>query len=76
MPEIIMPKLGLTMDTGLIKKWLKKEGDKVIKGEILAEIETDKVTTEIISELTGTLIKITKEENEEVPVLEIIGYID
>jgi len=76
MSEIIMPKLGLTMQTGLIKKWLKKEGDKVVKGDVLVEIETDKVTTEIISDYGGTLVEITKGEDEEVPVLEIIGYVE
>ncbi|MHB8281120.1 MAG: biotin/lipoyl-containing protein [Candidatus Humimicrobiaceae bacterium] len=64
------------MQAGLIKKWLKKEGDKVIKGDVLVEVETDKVTTEIISDYGGTLIEITKGEGEEVPVLEIIGYIE
>lgn len=76
MKEIKMPKLGLTMQTGIIKKWLKNEGDMVAEGDLLAEIETDKVTTEIISEYSGTLKEIIKKEEEEVPVLEIIGYIE
>jgi pyruvate/2-oxoglutarate dehydrogenase complex dihydrolipoamide acyltransferase (E2) component len=76
MSEIKIPKLGLTMQTGLIKKWLKREGDKVVKGDVLVEIETDKVTTEIISDYDGTLIEIIREEGEEVPILEIIGYIE
>ena len=76
MQEIIMPKLGLSMETGIIKKWLKKEGDKVIKGDILVEIETDKITSEIISDYDGTLKKIVKGEEEEVPILAIIGYVE
>ncbi|MHB1347131.1 MAG: biotin/lipoyl-containing protein [Candidatus Humimicrobiaceae bacterium] len=76
MQEIIMPKLGLSMETGIIKKWLKKEGDKVIKGDVLVEIETDKITSEIISDYDGTLIKIVKPEEEEVPILAVIGYIE
>ena len=76
MKEIKMPKLGLTMQTGIIKKWLKKEGDKIAEGDILAEVETDKITTEIVSEYAGTLKNIIKAEEDEVPVLEVIGYIE
>lgn len=76
MQEIIMPKLGLSMQTGLIKKWVKKEGERVAKGDVLVEIETDKIATEIISDYDGTLIEITKGEGEEVPILGIIGYIE
>ena len=44
MHEVIMPKLGLTMESGKIEKWHKKEGDKVEKGDILFEVMTDKVS--------------------------------
>ena len=59
MADIIdMPKLSDTMTVGTLVKWLKKEGDAVKSGDILAEIETDKATMELESFFTGTLIKI------------------
>jgi len=75
MHEVIMPKLGMTMEKGIVEKWLKKEGDYVKKGESLLEIMTDKVTIEVESYHTGYLKKILAEEGEEVPVTEVIAYI-
>jgi pyruvate dehydrogenase E2 component (dihydrolipoamide acetyltransferase) len=75
MHEVIMPKLGMTMEKGVVEKWLKKEGDYVKKGESLLEIMTDKVTIEVESYHTGYLKKILAEEGEEVPVTEVIAYI-
>lgn len=49
MQEIIMPKLGLTMESGTIEKWHKKEGDKIEVGDILFEVLTDKVSLEVES---------------------------
>ncbi|MBC7334159.1 MAG: biotin/lipoyl-binding protein, partial [Actinobacteria bacterium] len=53
MHEVIMPKLGLTMETGKIEKWHKKEGDKVEQGDVLFEVMTDKVTLEVESYHSG-----------------------
>ena len=75
MHEVIMPKLGMTMEKGIVEKWLKKEGDYVKKGESLLEIMTDKVTIEVESYHTGYLKKILAEEGEEVPVTEVIAYV-
>lgn len=75
MHEVIMPKLGMTMEKGIVEKWLKKEGDYVKKGESLLEIMTDKVTIEVESYHTGYLKKILAEEGEEVSVTEVIAYI-
>jgi pyruvate dehydrogenase E2 component (dihydrolipoamide acetyltransferase) len=75
MHEVIMPKLGLTMETGRIEKWHKKEGDKVEKGEVLFEVMTDKVTIEVESYDSGTLLKILRAEGEDVPVTEVVAYI-
>lgn len=59
MPDIIeMPKLSDTMTVGTLVKWLRKEGDAVKAGDMLAEVETDKATMELESFFTGTLIKI------------------
>ena len=75
MHEVIMPKLGLTMETGRIEKWHKKEGDRVEKGEVLFEVMTDKVTIEVESYDSGTLLKILRAEGEDVPVTEVVAYI-
>ncbi|HLU81588.1 MAG TPA: biotin/lipoyl-containing protein, partial [Flavobacteriaceae bacterium] len=74
--KITMPRLSDTMEEGTVAKWLKKEGDKVEEGDILAEIETDKATMEFESFYEGTLLKIGIQEGETAPVdalLAIIG---
>ncbi|NAS32290.1 pyruvate dehydrogenase complex dihydrolipoamide acetyltransferase [Flavobacteriaceae bacterium R38] len=77
MAEIInMPRLSDTMEEGVVAKWLKKVGDKVEEGDILAEIETDKATMEFESFHEGTLLYIGVEEGDGAPVdtlLAIIG---
>ena len=75
MHEVIMPKLGLTMESGKIEKWHKKEGDKVETGDILFEVMTDKVSLEVESYNSGILRKIFKAEGDEVPVTEVVAYI-
>lgn len=55
---IVMPKLGLTMKEGTIRDWQKKEGDKIAMGELIFEIETDKITKKFESANAGTLLKI------------------
>ncbi len=73
--EIIMPKLGQTVEESTVGKWLKKEGDKVEKGDVLLEVTTDKATLEVESFAKGVLRKIVHKEGDIVPVLAIIGYI-
>ncbi|MGV3585620.1 MAG: biotin/lipoyl-containing protein, partial [Adhaeribacter sp.] len=77
MAEIIkMPKMSDTMTEGVIASWLKKVGDTVKSGDILAEVETDKATMELESYEDGTLLYIGPKEKESVPVdgvLAIIG---
>jgi pyruvate dehydrogenase E2 component (dihydrolipoamide acetyltransferase) len=73
--EVIMPKMGQTMEKGKIIKWLKKEGEEVQKEEPLLEIETDKTTIEVESRGAGILKKILVQEGEEAPIAAIIGYI-
>lgn len=63
--EIIMPKLGLTMTQGKITKWLKKVGDPVAKGEVVVEIETDKISYEVEAPINGYIVKILVEEGED-----------
>ncbi|RAV30931.1 pyruvate dehydrogenase complex dihydrolipoamide acetyltransferase [Sinomicrobium soli] len=77
MAEVInMPRLSDTMEEGVVAKWLKKVGDKVEEGDILAEIETDKATMEFESFYSGTLLHIGIQEGDGAPVdtlLAIIG---
>lgn len=73
--EIKMPQLGLTMEEGTVAQWLKQEGDTVAKGDVLLEITTDKLTSEIESEADGVLLKIVAKEGEDVPVKGLLGYI-
>ena len=56
--EVLMPALSPTMEKGNLTKWLKKEGDQVKSGDIIAEIETDKATMEVEAADEGTLGKI------------------
>jgi len=69
MAEIIdMPKLSDTMTVGTLVKWLKNEGDKVVTGDMLAEVETDKATMELECFFDGTLLKIFIPAGSQVPV--------
>lgn len=70
-----MPKLSDTMQEGVIVKWLKKEGDKVQSGDVIAEIETDKANLEMEAYASGILKKILKKEGESAPVGELIAII-
>lgn len=72
---IIMPKSGMAMEEGVIIKWLKKEGDKIEKGEPVLEVETDKSTMEVEADYEGTLLKIVYNEGDTVPVTEVVGWI-
>ena len=73
--EIVMPKLGLTMESGAISAWLVEEGQEVQKGQALLEIATDKVTMEVEAQADGILRKILVPVGEEVPVSTTIGVI-
>src|ERR687898_2457152 len=56
--EILRPALSPTMEEGNVSKWLKQEGDRVVAGDVIAEIETDKATMEVEAVDEGTLAKI------------------
>jgi len=72
--DVTMPKLGLTMETGKIVEWKKKEGEEVQEKEILLVVETEKITYDVESPATGILHIIAPEESE-VPVTQLIGVI-
>ena len=75
MPEIQMPKLSDTMTEGTLVAWKKKKGDKVLAGEVLAEIETDKATMEWEAPEDGILTEIYLEEGGKVNVGDKIAFI-
>jgi len=75
MLEITMPQAGQTMEEGTIVQWLKSPGDVINKGDILAEIETDKAVFEFESPESGTLLKIIEPENAVVPVRKLIALL-
>jgi len=76
MAEIInMPRLSDTMEEGTVATWLKKVGDKISEGDILAEIETDKATMEFESFHEGTLLHIGVQEGETTKVDELLAII-
>jgi pyruvate dehydrogenase E2 component (dihydrolipoamide acetyltransferase) len=72
---ITMPQFGQTVEECTIVEWRKKEGDKVVKGDILFEIETDKAVLEVESFFEGTLLKILVPEGETVSVQTVVGFI-
>src|SRR3954463_7538601 len=74
--NILMPALSPTMEQGNLAKWLKKEGDKVKPGDVIAEIETDKATMEYEAVDEGTLAKIVVPEGtQDVPVNQLIAVL-
>jgi pyruvate dehydrogenase E2 component (dihydrolipoamide acetyltransferase) len=74
--DVIMPQLGETVEEGTVAVWHKKEGDKVAIDELLVEIETDKVATEVPSLVAGTLARILVGAGETVKVGTTLAIID
>jgi pyruvate dehydrogenase E2 component (dihydrolipoamide acetyltransferase) len=74
--NILMPALSPTMEKGNLAKWLKKEGDQVKSGDVIAEIETDKATMEVEAVDEGTLARIVVPEGtQDVPVNDVIAVL-
>src|SRR5438445_5750162 len=74
--ELKMPKLGESVTEGTIGKWLKQPGDKVNKYDLLVEVQTDKVNTEIPSPVAGTLKEVKVEEGQTVPIGTLLAICD
>ena len=74
--ELQMPKLGESIEEATVTKWFVKVGDKIDDDDLLLEIATDKVDSEIPSPVSGTIIKINVEQDQTVPVGTIIAVID
>src|SRR5438105_1007322 len=73
--KVVMPKLSDAMESGKIIKWLKKEGDRIQGGDILAEVETDKADVEMEAFGAGVLRKVLVKEGDRVPVGALIAVI-
>lgn len=73
--QITMPKLGLSMKTGTVAKWLKNEGDSVKKGEPVVEIMTEKITNTVEASEDGVLLKIVAAKGAKLPIGALLGVI-
>ncbi|HEV8468372.1 MAG TPA: dihydrolipoamide acetyltransferase family protein [Candidatus Limnocylindria bacterium] len=74
--ELKMPKLGESVTEGTIGKWLKQPGEKVNKYDLLVEVQTDKVNTEIPSPVSGTLTEVKVQEGQTVPIGTLLAVFD
>jgi len=74
--EIRLRKLSLTMEQGIIVEWLKHEGERVEKGEPLAQVETDKAVQELESPASGVLTRIVTPAGAKVPVETVIALFE
>ena len=74
--EVVMPKMGESLQEGTILKWLKRVGDVIERDEMILEISTDKVDTEVPAPNSGVLIEILAEEGKTVPVGSVIAKIE
>src|SRR5919197_6210352 len=75
MADVTMPRLSDTMQEGTIARWLKQPGEPVARGDVLAEIETDKATMPLEAFDAGTLEAILAPEGETVPIGQVIARI-
>jgi pyruvate dehydrogenase E2 component (dihydrolipoamide acetyltransferase) len=73
--EVVMPKLGLTMASGTIARWIKRPGDAVREGEPLVEVSTDKITYEVESPASGTVAEALGSDGDEFACGDVIGTI-
>jgi pyruvate dehydrogenase E2 component (dihydrolipoamide acetyltransferase) len=73
--EIILPKWGLTMEEGTVRAWTKQEGDAVTVDEVIGEVETDKITNELMAPISGILAKILVQPDETVEVGTVLAIV-
>ena len=73
--EIILPKWGLTMEEGTVRAWFKQEGDPVTMDEVIGEVETDKITNELVAPMDGFLAKILVQPDETVEVGTVLAIV-
>ena len=73
--RVVMPQAGQDLETGVVRHWLRAEGDRVAKGEPLVEVETEKLTLEVEAPTDGVLLRIVAPDDTEVAVLSTIAII-
>lgn len=73
---IEMPNLGHDIETGKILNWVKKIGETVERGDVIAEVETEKVTMEVEAFDSGVLVEIVQDVESEVATGEVIAYLE
>lgn len=73
--KVVMPKLGATMEEGIIDSWLVDIGEEIEEGDPIVEIQTDKITIEVEAEAAGVLLKKLYDVGDTVPVQKVIAYI-
>ena len=76
MPEVLLPKWGVSMKEATVVRWHKKPGDSVVAGEVIADVETDKVATSLESPYAGRLTQILVQEDETVVVGSALAVIE
>ncbi len=73
--KVVMPQAGQDLETGVVRHWLKVEGDEVAKGEPIVEVETEKLTLDVEAPASGVLLRIIAPDDTEVPVFSAIAVI-
>ena len=73
--KVIMPQAGQDLETGIVRHWLKAEGDSVAKGEPIVQIETEKVTLDVEAPAAGVLLRILVPDDTETAIFSTIGII-
>ena len=73
--RVVMPQAGQDLETGVVKRWLKAEGETVTRGEPLVAVETEKISLELEAPATGVLLKIVVPDKTQTPILSTIGII-
>lgn len=74
--DVNLPQYGMGMTEGTVVRWLKAEGDPVVEGEEIAEVEAEKTTIVVVAPETGTLAKILVPPEETVPVFTALALIE
>lgn len=76
MSEIVVPKWGLTTEEATLLEWYKEVGDTVAVDEPVAEVETDKVTQEIVSQVEGTIVQLLVDEGADLTIGQPIAKVE
>jgi len=73
--NVVMPQAGQDLETGVVKHWLKAEGDPVTKGEPIVQIETEKINLDVEAPASGVLLRILVPDETETAILSTIAII-